>query len=215
MGKRLPNTRRRILDAALELFSQKGYDLVSVAEIAGAVGIKAPSLYKHYKSKRHIYEAILAEIDGRYHRHMALRRLDGRAGEKDGPFYAQIGVDELVRFGRDLFLHYLHDEYASKFRRMLTLTQFTNRELGDVFAERYFNAPLAYQQSAFAALAGAGRLAAEDARTMALHYYAPLFLLTNLCDRQPDMETQALQMLENHVRQFVRIYKGSETAIIN
>ncbi len=45
------NTKKRILDEALTLFSEKGYANVFVADIAEAVGIKAPSLYKHYKSK--------------------------------------------------------------------------------------------------------------------------------------------------------------------
>ena len=53
------NTKSRILDASLTLFSEKGYHAVSVAEIADAVGIKAPSLYKHYKSKRDIFNGIL------------------------------------------------------------------------------------------------------------------------------------------------------------
>ena len=46
------DTKQRILSESLRLFSENGYDAVSVAEIASAVGIKAPSLYKHYKSKR-------------------------------------------------------------------------------------------------------------------------------------------------------------------
>lgn len=45
------DTRHRILDAALTLFAEKGYANVFVAEIADAVGIKAPSLYKHFGSK--------------------------------------------------------------------------------------------------------------------------------------------------------------------
>ena len=36
------DTKRRILDKALELFSSRGYDAVSVGEIGRAVGIKAP-----------------------------------------------------------------------------------------------------------------------------------------------------------------------------
>ena len=39
------DTKQKILDKALELFSSRGYDAVSVGEIAQAVGIKAPSLY--------------------------------------------------------------------------------------------------------------------------------------------------------------------------
>ena len=46
------NTKQKILLESLRLFSQRGYDAVSVEQIAAAVGIKAPSLYKHYKSKQ-------------------------------------------------------------------------------------------------------------------------------------------------------------------
>jgi AcrR family transcriptional regulator len=45
----------------LTLFSEKGYGPVAVAEIADAVGIKAPSLYKHYNSKKAIFDAIVAD----------------------------------------------------------------------------------------------------------------------------------------------------------
>ena len=48
------DTKQRILDEALTLFSEKGYANVFVGDIAERVGIKAPSLYKHYKSKKAI-----------------------------------------------------------------------------------------------------------------------------------------------------------------
>lgn len=48
------DTKQRILDNALELFSAHGYDSVSVGEIAKAVGIKAPSLYNHFPGKQAI-----------------------------------------------------------------------------------------------------------------------------------------------------------------
>lgn len=60
------DTKQRILDEALRLFSQSGYDAVSVERIASAVGIKAPSLYKHFKSKQKIFDAIVAETYRRY-----------------------------------------------------------------------------------------------------------------------------------------------------
>ena len=53
------DTKRRILNKALELFAAKGYDSVSVGEIAGAVGIKAPSLYNHFSGKQAIFDAIV------------------------------------------------------------------------------------------------------------------------------------------------------------
>lgn len=63
MEKLVPKTdyisnKEKILQVSIELFALKGYTSVSLREIAGAVGIKAASIYNHYKSK----EAILEEI---------------------------------------------------------------------------------------------------------------------------------------------------------
>ena len=53
------DTKQVILEKALELFSAKGYDSVSMDEIAKAVGVKAPSLYNHFSGKRAIFDAIV------------------------------------------------------------------------------------------------------------------------------------------------------------
>ena len=60
------DTRQKILDKALELFSARGYDSVSVGEIATAVGVKAPSLYNHFASKQAIFDAIVESAAARY-----------------------------------------------------------------------------------------------------------------------------------------------------
>jgi len=51
-------TKQKIFDISVELFSQKGFNGVSVREIARNVGIKASSLYNHFQSK----DDILAKI---------------------------------------------------------------------------------------------------------------------------------------------------------
>ena len=53
------DTKQKIIDKALELFAARGYDAVSVGEIADAVGIKAPSLYNHYPSKQRYLTLLL------------------------------------------------------------------------------------------------------------------------------------------------------------
>lgn len=49
--RRPPDRKERILDAAAELFRDRGYHNVSVADVAGAVGITAPALYRHFRGK--------------------------------------------------------------------------------------------------------------------------------------------------------------------
>ena len=60
------STKEKILDAALTLFAENGYDGTSVEQIANIVGIKAPSLYKHYKGKEDILNALIDSAEVRY-----------------------------------------------------------------------------------------------------------------------------------------------------
>jgi AcrR family transcriptional regulator len=54
-----------ILDAATTVLSQKGYDLMTMDDVAGMVGISKPSLYKHFKSKEELIgEALIRLLDG-------------------------------------------------------------------------------------------------------------------------------------------------------
>jgi AcrR family transcriptional regulator len=56
------STRDRILDAAEARFAEKGFSATSLGEIADDVGIRTPSLYKHFATKKHVYQAVLARL---------------------------------------------------------------------------------------------------------------------------------------------------------
>lgn len=51
-------TKQRIFEVSLDLFAQKGFDAVSMREIAEAVGIKKASVYSHFASKDELIEQI-------------------------------------------------------------------------------------------------------------------------------------------------------------
>lgn len=201
------DTKKKILDVALTLFSEKGYGNVYVGQIAEGVGIKAPSLYKHYKSKQDIFEAILEEMRNRYDKEAAHLNMSGDDFTIDFKLYKNISEDELVKMGIGLFSFFLHDEYECKFRKMLTIEQFSNKELADLFSEQYFNQPLKYQSGLLHLLILQGYMKNEDADVMALQFFAPIYLLMTVCDREPQKEAEALETLEKHIRQFSRMYK--------
>ena len=156
------NTKQKILDVALDLFSKKGYANVFVGEIAEGVGIKAPSLYKHYKSKQDIFEAILDEMRERYNKEVSFLNFNGSDFQADSDFFATISEDNLVKLGIGLFHFFLHDEYECKFRRMLTIEQFSNEELAVLFSNQYFNEPLKYQAGLLRMMVMQGQMKAED-----------------------------------------------------
>ena len=201
------DTKKKILDVALTLFAEKGYGNVYVGHIAEGVGIKAPSLYKHYKSKQDIFEAILQEMRNRYDKEAAYLNINGSDSESDANIFARISEDKLVKLGIGLFSFFLHDEYECKFRKMLTIEQFSNKELAELFSNQYINDPLKYQTGLFQMILMQGQMKNEDAQIMALQFYSPIYLLLTLCDREPQREEEALHLLENHIRQFNRMYK--------
>lgn len=78
-------TKERIVDEALTLFSRNGYKATTVKAIAEAVGIKDSSLYKHFSSKREIFDTIVEQMRGK----MAQMSVEiGLPDEKD--FYRQL-----------------------------------------------------------------------------------------------------------------------------
>ena len=204
------STKKRILDEALTLFSQKGYANVYVAQIAEAVGIKAPSLYKHHKSKQDIFNAILDEMKSSYDRQAALLNMDGSDAGADAAVFSEVSEDELVKMGLGLFMYFLHDEYAQKFRKMLTVEQFSNPELAELFTKQYAEYPLSYQSAMFATLSSKGILKDCDPKVTALQFYAPMYMLLTMCDREPQREAELTVLLEQHIRQFSIIYGGEK-----
>ena len=200
------DTKQRILDEALTLFSEKGYANVFVGEIAEKVGIKAPSLYKHYKSKRAIFDAIIDVMNSRFEEQAKALNINGTDAAVDSKIYQDMSEDNLLVLGRQLFLYYLHDDYNKRFRKMLTIEQFNNKELADIYTKLYVDDPLSYQSMLLGMVAQAGMLHTDNVEIMTLHFYAPIYYLLTICDRDPSRESKALETLDAHIRQFDRLY---------
>lgn len=204
------DTKQRILDEALTLFATKGYANVFVSEIADRVGIRAPSLYKHYRNKQAIFDAIIDEMNRRYLTQANTLHIDGADPAKDLDMYAGISEERLIEIGTDLFLYFLHDDYMCRFRKLLTVEQFHNDDFARLYTEQYFYGPLTYQGMLFKMLIGCGALLNGDADIMALEFYAPIYTLLTVCDREPEREEEALELLKRHIRQFNAVYGGGK-----
>ena len=203
-------TRQSILEEALRLFAIQGYEGTSVAAIAQAVGITAAALYKHYTNKQDIFDAILQEMKKRYEQYARAMGMDGVAAEKDAGLLMKINEEQLMDMGTGWFLYFLHDPYASQFRKMLTIEQYRNPQLAELYVKQHFDDPLSFQQTIFELAIQAGVMRPGDPRLMALHFYAPIFLYLNLCDSQPERKTEALDRIQTHILQFHRIYRNQE-----
>lgn len=200
------DTKKIILKKALELFSERGYDSVSVGEIAQKVGIKAPSLYNHYKSKEEIFQAIVSDTAERYEKGTDKIDIHVTNVSRDIPSFKKIAAESLTEKVKQIFLYSLHDETVSRFRKMMTIEQFRSEKLAKLYSERYVDRMIAYHADIFRSLIAAGEIVNEDPITLATSYVSPIITLLGVCDRQPEREAECLDKLEKHVKLFFDTY---------
>ena len=202
----MEDTKQRILEKALELFSIKGYDAVSVGEIAKAVGIKAPSLYNHFPSKQAIFDAIVATTAAHYEKDTGEIAVHVQDATQDYGTFSHISEEDLAEKVRQIFLYSLHDKTISQFRRMMTLEQFRSPALAELYSKRYVDRMISYHAAIFRALISYGELRKEDPDTLSIMYVSPVITLLGICDRQPEREAECLEKLDAHVKLFFRTF---------
>lgn len=178
--------------------------------LVAAVGTKAPSLYKHYKNKQAIFNAIFEEMQRRYDAEAVSMSLHIPNAAEDDSLFTQISADALIERIRVLVAYSLHDEFVSQFRRLMTIEQFRSRELAALYTERYVTRMLGYHEELFRRLIQNGTLRSGDACSMAWQFVSPIFVQLSVCDRQPEKEQEAMDQLAAHVRQFYAVYQEED-----
>ena len=200
------NTKQEILDAALELFSVQGFEATSIAQIAGAVGIRKASLYSHFENKQAILNALVQKVLEQYEEHSLFARADW---EKDTGSLPQT-ADDAVQMIQGQIRYILHDPAISRARKMLVIEQFQNRSLAKLQTKQNYSDVLGYFTGLIKCLIQKGVLAADDPEIMAAQFCLPISVWINLCDREPEREQEVMELVEKHIRQFFRRYQQPE-----
>lgn len=198
-------TKERILHEALTLFSEKGYSSVYVGDIAAAVGIKAPSLYKHYKSKQEIFDSCVEKF---YERMTQIRNsllLPGTP--QSNVSYKTADFETITEFSVGLFMFYWKDDVASKFRKMLMIERYRNPELNKMYEDLFVNGAVEHEEGIFSELIHTDVIKKEDPHIIALRFYTPVFYLLQKYDMHPEQEEAAKAELVSIVKEFCGTYK--------
>ena len=196
------NTKQDILEAALELFSVQGFEATSISQIASAVGIRKASLYSHFDSKQAILDALVQEVLEQYAMHSIFARADW---EKDTGSLPQTADDAVGKIQGQI-RYILHDPAISRARKMLVIEQFQNRSLAKLQTKQNYSDVMQYFTGLIKRLIQKGVLAADDPEIMAAQFCLPISVWINLCDREPERETEVMELVEKHIRQFFRVY---------
>ena len=191
------NAKERLIEAAMELFSVKGYDGTSVDEIAESIGIKGPTIYKYYKGKEALLASIIDNADKEYYKGMGFGL---NAGEN-----VHTGK-ELKDFAMKSLMFTIENETARRMRRLLTIEQYRNVDFAQRASKHQISNIVSMYVPIFNRLINEGVMVKGDPDVMALEFMAPVSLMLQMCDREPHKKDEAIRMIEKHMDMFIERY---------
>ncbi|MDO4380301.1 MAG: TetR/AcrR family transcriptional regulator [Clostridia bacterium] len=179
----MSDTKEKILLSALRLFAERGYEAVSVSDIAGELSITKGALYKHYKNKQSIFDSIVLRMEELDFERAVL--FDVPEGTKDemNEKYENTPLSNLLSFSRAQFDYWTKDEFASAFRKMLTLEQFRNEEMKNLYGRYLVSGPLGYVEDIFSSVGE------KEPKNLAAELYGAMFFFICLYDVSDTKET--------------------------
>lgn len=188
------STKEKLCEAALELFSQKGFAATSVDEIAESIGIKGPNLYKYFKGKDALFEEIATRNELEYEKAMSLSAeasLDVHTPE------------QLKAFSMNQIRYTMPNPRVRKMRKLCAIEQFRNETLRTKLTEHEITTPRDQFTKIFDTMVKEGTLEACDTKQLAFAYIAPISLLIMKCDRDPDKFEECIKEAEEFIDYFI------------
>ena len=194
------DTKERILDAALEMFSRNGCAGTNIRELSASLGLVKSGIYKHYESKEAIWNALLDRMIAYYAE---------RFGSTERLPPTPDSLEELIRLTMEMVNFTVHDEKIVMTRKVLTLEQFRDPRARELATKHFLTGLTEMFTQIFAGMMEKGLLRQDDPGMLAFAYTAPISALIRLCDREPEQTEEAVRQIEAFSRHFARVY-GAE-----
>ena len=174
------NRKEEILIVALHLFARDGYEAVSVSQIAGELDMTKGALYRHYKSKRDIFDCIVQRMEQQDGEQARRNEVPEESIEKVPEEYQNVSVEDFVGYSKSMFEDWTEDEFASSFRKMLTLEQFRNEEMQNLYQQYLVSGPAEYVKDLFK------NMEIKNPEEEAVKFYANMFFYYSVYDGATD-----------------------------
>ena len=191
------DTKERILVAALEMFSQKGYEGTNIRELTASLGLVKSGVYKHYESKEAIWNALLDRM---------IRYYGERFGSPEHLPSVPDSLEGLVEMTMRLVDFTVHDEKVVMTRKLLSIEQYRDERARKLATKHFLTGLTEMFTPLFAGMMDKGLLRRDDPTMLAFAYTAPVSALIHLCDREPDKTQEAMKQAEAFSRHFIKTY---------
>ena len=194
------NRKEEILIVALHLFARDGYEAVSVSQIAGELDMTKGALYRHYKSKRDIFDCIVQRMEQQDSEQARQNEVPEESIEKMPEEYQNVSTEDFVGYSKSMFEYWTEDDFASSFRKMLTLEQFRNEEMQNLYQQYLVSGPAEYVKDLFK------NMEIKNSEEEAVKFYANMFFYYSVYDGATD-KTKAKCQFEQMMGKIVEEMK--------
>ena len=191
------DTKERILETALEMFSQNGYNGTNIRELTAALGLVKSSIYKHFVDKEGIWNTLLDRMIAYY---------DERFGSTEHLPPVPDTLEALVSMTMRMVDFTVHDEKIVMTRKLLTIEQFRDERARNLATKHFLTGLSEMFTYIFSEMMDKGLLRRDDPAMLAFAYTAPISALIHLCDREPEKTEEAMAQVEAFSRHFIKIY---------
>ena len=194
------NRKEEILNVALHLFARDGYEAVSVSQIAGELDMTKGALYRHYKSKRDIFDCIVQRMEQQDSEQARQNEVPEESIEKVPEEYQNVLVEDFVGYSKSMFEYWTEDDFASSFRKMLTLEQFKNEEMQKLYQQYLVAGPAEYVKDLFK------NMEIKNPENNAVKFYANMFFYYSMYDGATD-KTKVKSQFEHMLNEIIEEMK--------
>ena len=186
------NTKEKIFDVSLDLFSKKGYDSVSLREIAENVGIKKSSIYSHYPSKEAILMDIFEYFTNQFEYGELLNSKDLMLSQ-DNKILLE-NPEQFYHMGSEAIKEMLSQERNLKIWKLIFIQMHYNENIRTFFQNEILVKPLLFWNGFFTILKENGIIKKEcNPKLLAKEYYSfPIYLLLEMCAKYDDFPQSCL-----------------------
>ena len=194
------NRKEEILIVALHLFARDGYEAVSVSQIAGELDMTKGALYRHYKSKRDIFDSIVKRMEQQDGEQASDYDMPEDEKERMPEEYEDVSLDDFVEYSKSMFEYWTEDDFASSFRKMLTIEQFRSEEMQNLYQQYLVSGPAEYVKELFK------NMKMNHPEENAVKFYANMFFYYSMYDGAAN-KTKAKSQFEHMLDRIVEEVK--------
>lgn len=196
-------TKEKIFDVSIDLFSEKGFNAVSIREIGRGVGIRESSIYNHYSNK----EAILDSILDFFIKEMEQSGIP----EEQTELLLEQSPETFYHAGSKMFEEKMSDPKMIKIWRLVLIEMYHNPKIKEFFLKELIEVPIKSWTFIFSMMMEKKLIKQANPERLAREYfsYAIYLLIENFVLKFPEDPEKLMRAMFDDMEEHMQFILNS------